>query len=464
MSATLRTPSQRCSTSTAISSGASTRSGARITQTCRVSSNLSLAWRGKTGRLSSLTLIWRGPAIGSTAAFGQRGARGHEGARRDMALDIGVVQRVELHPEHVGLEDQRVADRGALLRRGGVFPDIFERKASIARRLLQAAAEIAHDVRIDEIIVLQHAGDALLVQVWREQLGERGGDGLQRRLVAAEMHIGFDREARRGQNAFGRFHIGAVEPEAFGELQPALDAALGADVAVMVLDPVPPFHPDGAVAEARDHHRVLERDRALIIIAVQRPGLHLALVQLAAMQQPVKRMQAVVACRADLAQRCFQLAGAVQRYALADRQGGHSVGGHHVHSTISVPSEGICQPAPSAILRSADPRNKAGLELLICRNSFWPISRPASCSIAPRSPDIAICPMPCPVLLPRPAAISSSSRHTVPSNRTSGAPASRVFRSSVTSAQAARKYRYLPVALSPMRSPSVSPWPSLPPG
>src|SRR5882757_1210900 len=436
---TLLWPSQSFSTSTAISSGASTRSGARITQTCRVSSNLSLAWRGKTGRLSSLTLIWRGPAIGSTAAFGQRGARGHEGARRNMALDIGVVQRVELHPEHVGLEDQRVADRGALLRRGGVLPDIFERKASVARRLLQAAAEIAHDVRIDEIIVLQHAGDALLVQVRREQFGQRGGNRFKRGLVAAEMHIGFDREAGRWQNALGRFHIGAVEPESFGEFQPALDAALGADVAIMVLDAVPPFHPDAAVAKTRDHHRVLDRDRALIIIAVQRPGLHLALVELAAMQQAVKRMQAVIAGRADLAQGCFQFAGAVERYALADRQGRHSVGGHHVHSTISVPSEGICQPAASAILRSADPCNKAGLELLICRNSFWPISRPAKASIAPRSPDIAICPMACPVLLPSPAAISSSSRHTVPSNSTSGAPASRDFSSSVMSAQAARK-------------------------
>src|ERR1700761_4622951 len=121
-------------------------------------------------------------------------------------------------------------------------------------------------------------------------------------------------------------------------------------------------------------------------------------------------MQAVIARRADLAQRRLQFAGALQRQALADRQGGHSVGGHHVHSTISVPSEGICQPAPSTILRSADPCNKAGLELLICRNSFWPISRPASCSIAPCAPDIAICPIACPVLVPRPSAISSSSR------------------------------------------------------
>src|SRR5262249_31918089 len=45
ISPTLRLPSQSCSTSTAISSGASTRSGARITHTLRVSSNFSLACR-----------------------------------------------------------------------------------------------------------------------------------------------------------------------------------------------------------------------------------------------------------------------------------------------------------------------------------------------------------------------------------------------------------------------------------
>src|SRR5258708_3651657 len=210
MSDTLRTPSQSCSTSTAISSGASTRSGARITQTCRVSSNFSLAWRGSTGRLASLTLMLR-PAMGSSGllyfCFNPAGAR---------------MRPAECGPRH------------------------------------------RHDT------------------------------------------------ARRGEDAFGRFHVSGVEAETFGQLQPALDAAFGADIAVMVFDAVPPFQPRGAVAEARDHHRVLDRDGALVIIAVQRPGLHLALVQLAAVQEPVKRMQIVVAHRADVAEGGFQFFGAVQ--------------------------------------------------------------------------------------------------------------------------------------------------------
>src|SRR3954464_13462951 len=207
----------------------------------------------------------------------------------------------------------------------------------------------------------------------------------------------------------------------------------------MVLDAVPPFQPDGAVAEARDHHRVLDRNRALVIVAVQRPGLHLSLVQFAAVQQAVKRMQIVIARRTDLAQRRFQFFGAFQGRGSTEREGCHPVQGHRVQSTISVPSAGICQPARSAILRSGESRSSAGLELLICKNIFLPISRWANAAIAPWSPDIAICPMPCPVLLPRPAAINSSSRHTVPSKKIRGAPLSRIFKSSVTLAQAARK-------------------------
>ena len=83
----------------------------------------------------------------------------------------------------------------------------------------------------------------------------------------------------------------------------------------MVLDAVPPFQPDGAIAEARDHHRVLDGNRALVIISVQRPGLHLSLVELAAMQQVMERMQAVIAGRADMAQSRFELFRALQRRA-----------------------------------------------------------------------------------------------------------------------------------------------------
>jgi hypothetical protein len=126
------------------------------------------------------------------------------------------------------------------------------------------------------------------------------------------MNVGFHRKARRRQNALGGFDIGAVEPQSFGQLQPALDAALSAEIAVVILYPVPPFATYATIAETRDHHGILDRYRALVKVAVQRPGLHLPLVQLAAVQQPVKRVQIVIARGADLAQRRFQVLSAVQ--------------------------------------------------------------------------------------------------------------------------------------------------------
>src|SRR6202158_2782162 len=125
----------------------------------------------------------------------------------------------------------------------------------------------------------------------------------------------------------------------------------------MVLDPVPPFKTDAAVAEARDHHGVLDRNGALIIVAVQRPGLHLALVQFAAVQQPVKRVQIVITGSADLAQRRFQVFRAIEPHGAGERKGCG-----RVQSVISIPSAGISQPAPSAMARSPESCSKTWLE------------------------------------------------------------------------------------------------------
>src|SRR6476646_7977644 len=99
-------------------------------------------------------------------------------------------------------------------------------------------------------------------------------------------------------------------------------------------------------------------------------------------------MEIVIAGGPDLAQRRFQLLGTIQRRAVAERKGRHPVQAHRVQSTISVPSTGNCQPARSAISRSAESVRSAGFELLICRNIFRPIPSPARLWMAPSSPDI----------------------------------------------------------------------------
>src|SRR5689334_5453455 len=105
-----------------------------------------------------------------------------------------------------------------------------------------------------------------------------------------------------------------------------------------------------------DQRRVLRRNVALVVVAVQRPRLDLAARQLAAVHPLMERMVAVVALGPDGAQRGFQL---VRRHRL--------VGPRlcTAHNTISIPSQATSQPARSTISRSGESSSRMGLLLLI---------------------------------------------------------------------------------------------------
>ena len=77
----------------------------------------------------------------------------------------------------------------------------------------------------------------------------------------------------------------------------------------MVENAVDPIAPDLAVVTAAHQRRVLPRHGGLIAIAVERPGLDLALVQLAAMQKGMKRMLVVIALGADGAELLLEFLG-----------------------------------------------------------------------------------------------------------------------------------------------------------
>ena len=152
----------------------------------------------------------------------------------------------------------------------------------------------------------------------------------QQRFLANEMHIGFDREARRRQQAGERDDVIAVEPDPVGELEPARDAAVAFRFAVVVDEAASPFPPQRGVIAARDQARILHRDHGLVIITLERPGLDLAFRALAAVQERVERMQTMIAPRADVAQLRLEF---LRR--------------HQLHSTISMPSSAISQPLRS---------------------------------------------------------------------------------------------------------------------
>ena len=99
----------------------------------------------------------------------------------------------------------------------------------------------------------------------------------------------------------------AVEAEAVGQHQPALDAAFLLAVAVVIEHAMHPFAAQLAVVEAADEGGVLARHRRLVAVAVERPGLHLRLLELAAVQHVMERMLVVVALGADRADRRLEV-------------------------------------------------------------------------------------------------------------------------------------------------------------
>ena len=112
-------------------------------------------------------------------------------------------------------------------------------------------------------------------------------------------------------------------------MQPAGDAAAPAILAVMVLDALAPCGAEGRILGAGEDHGILARNDRLIAVAVERPGLHLALRQGAAGHPVMEGMAVVVALGADLPQHRFQFAG---RQAVPGRVM------EIAHSSISMPS------------------------------------------------------------------------------------------------------------------------------
>ena len=123
---------------------------------------------------------------------------------------------------------------------------------------------------------------------------------------------------------------------------------------VMVGVAMQPFAAQFAIVAAADEGGVLARDRRLIDIAVKRPSPYLALVELTFVKHVVKRVQIVIALRADRAERSFQALRIqwLRRHVL-------------VHGVTSIPSKAMSQPAAFTFASSGDPSMRIGLELLM---------------------------------------------------------------------------------------------------
>ena len=75
----------------------------------------------------------------------------------------------------------------------------------------------------------------------------------------------------------------------------------------MIENPFAPGAAKGRVVALREQQSVLDRDAALIVVAIQRPGLQLASGQLAFVHPQMKGMAVMIAGLADRAEAVVQL-------------------------------------------------------------------------------------------------------------------------------------------------------------
>src|SRR4029078_263224 len=319
-------------------------------------------------------------------------------------------------PENAAFEFERGKHRLLLLRCPRIALDEIEREVGVALRLRRTLVEIAECLASNEIVVRKHARHALADNHRRKQLGERGGDRLEQGLLAHEMHVGLDGKTRARQDSAQGRDVTALKPEAVGELEPPRNAAVAFALAIMVDETRAPFAAHGEILATRDQARVLDGNHRLVIVAIESPGLHLTFAALAAVQQCMERMQAMVAFGADIAQRGFKF-----------------VRWKQLHRTISIPSSAACHPASSAVRRSTEPSIRIGLVLLIC-TKMRRANNPANARRD--TPVTSICrwPMRRPVFCPVCVRIISSSVNSVPSNSTTSARAKRSRIAGVTAA------------------------------
>src|SRR5580693_3043018 len=144
-----------------------------------------------------------------------------------------------------------------------------------------------------------------------------------------------------------RNDIITIKLQAIDQSKPSRDSAFALLVAIVVDQTAPPLAPRVRIRAPRDESRILHRDHRLIIVAVERPSLHLPLRAFTAMQEFMKRMQPMIPRGPDLTQPRFEFIGRQQ-----------------VQTTISIPSSAISKPAASTFRRSGEPCTKIGFVLL----------------------------------------------------------------------------------------------------
>ena len=191
----------------------------------------------------------------------------------------------------------------------------------VAARSRHARPEILEHVAAHPRVVTFPGEHALLHQVRREELGERGGHRLHEASLPHELDVTVAGEADPGEHRPTARDLVAIEAHPRGQPEPELEPAV---LGVVVLDAVDPHAPERRVVGLRQNDRVLDRDPRLVVVPVEHPLLELNLGELAVVHERVIAMVVVVAALA-LSPDPFD--------EIISRQG-RALG----HSVISIPS------------------------------------------------------------------------------------------------------------------------------
>lgn len=164
-----------------------------------------------------------------------------------------------------------------------------------------------------------------------KKFGEGGGDGFEVRARGDEINVGLNGVSRGGKNSFAAESLIAGKAGGFDEAQPLFDSARFNAVAIVIEDAFAPGEAKGGIVAACENGGVLDGDAALVVIAIEGPGLQLAAGEFSFVHQRMKWMFMVVALFANGVK-----AGDEDRFGKRRRFEGLSLA--HTHTASSIPS------------------------------------------------------------------------------------------------------------------------------
>src|ERR1700732_4338313 len=154
-------------------------------------------------------------------------------------------------------------------------------------------------------------------------------------MSAHKIYVGLHRKSSGRQNAIAVQRLLAWQSGGLHQSQPFFNAAGIISVAVVVNHPLAPRQPERWILAARQNGRIFQRYMALVVVAVQRPGLQLPARELALMHQQMKRVLVVITLFANCMKSGDEFT--LWQHLFFCRAANRDVSGR-VHSSSSIPS------------------------------------------------------------------------------------------------------------------------------